>query len=108
MIWAYSDREPGEGESPVWRDVARAGGRLLHLFPSDINPAMEPSLKRWVVTPGHVTLPEEETLYWCTMVRLPLLPQKHHMIGYMPKIQAGNERYVHHMMLYECHDTDPE
>ena len=25
-------------------------------------------------------------------------------MGYIPKIQSGNEAYVHHMMLYECHD----
>ena len=29
---------------------------------------------------------------------------KHHLVGYIPKIQSGNEAYVHHMMLYECHD----
>ena len=30
------------------------------------------------------------------------------MIGYAPKVQPGNEGYVHHMMLYECHDDRPE
>ena len=26
------------------------------------------------------------------------------MIGYKPKIDESSKRYVHHMMLYECHD----
>ena len=34
---------------------------------------------------------------------LPELPGKHHMIGYRPMLTPGSERYVHHMMLYECH-----
>ena len=108
VIWAYSDEEPSNGDLPEWSQLTRAGGRLLHLFQGQDATAQEPNIKRWVVTPNHVTLSEEETLYWCTMVKLPLMTEKHHMIGYIPKIQPGNERYVHHMMLYECHDDNPE
>ena len=38
------------------------------------------------------------------MLKLPEMPGKHHMIGYKPKIDESSKRYVHHMMLYECHD----
>ena len=38
------------------------------------------------------------------MLKLPEMPGKHHMIGYKPVIAEANKRYVHHMMLYECHD----
>ena len=38
------------------------------------------------------------------MLKLPEMPGKHHMIGYKPIITDANKRYVHHMMLYECHD----
>ena len=38
------------------------------------------------------------------MLKLPEMPGKHHMIGYKPKISEDSKRYVHHMMLYECHD----
>ena len=108
VIWAYSETDPGPGALPVWSDLERAGGRLLHIFQGSERRVMEPNIKKWVVTPGHVTLPEEETLYWCTIVKLPLLSEKHHMVGYSPKIQAGHEPYVHHMMLYECHDDNPD
>lgn len=27
---------------------------------------------------------------------------------YVPVIQKGNERHVHHMLLYECHVSDSE
>jgi len=108
VIWAYSDQDPEPGHLPVWSELDRAGGRLLHIYQGNVQSTLEPNLKKWVVTPNHVTLPEEETLYWCTIVKLPVLPQKHHMVGYIPKIQPGNERFVHHMMLYECHDKNPD
>ncbi len=47
-------------------------------------------------------------MYWCTLTKLPELPGKHHMVGYRPKLNPDTERYVHHMMLYECHDEDSE
>merc|ERR1712079_833175 len=59
---------------------------------------------KWTVASNSVVLPPKDTLYWCTMLKLPTLPGKHHLVGYIPKIQSGNEAYVHHMMLYECHD----
>ena len=108
VIWAYSEADPGPGAGPEWAELVRAGGRLLHIYQGSERRTMEPSVKKWVVTPNHVTLPEEETLYWCTIVKLPLLATKHHMVGYIPKIQPGNERYVHHLMLYECHDPNPD
>ena len=109
VIWAYSDEDPKNGSLPSWAELRRSGGRLLHLFQRKQDTGgIEPSVKKWVVTPSHFSLPAEETLYWCTMVKLPTLSNKHHMVGYIPRIQPGNEPYVHHMMLYECHDENPE
>ncbi|XP_023339731.1 DBH-like monooxygenase protein 1 [Eurytemora carolleeae] len=105
VIWAYGGRDPGEEEEVSWRDVDRAGGRLLHLYQGEVQEAREPSMKKWVVTSNKYSI---ETLYWCTMVKLPSLAQRHHMVGYRPRIQPGNERFVHHMMLYECHDSSPD
>ena len=74
------------------------------------NPADHLHLKntglKWHVQSNNVLLPTKETLYWCTMLKLPELPGKHQMIGYRPKVTPGNERYLHHMMLYECHGGD--
>ena len=35
--------------------------------------------------------------------RAPDLDRKHHMVALEPIIQPGNEPYVHHIVLYECH-----
>ena len=74
------------------------------------NPADHLHLKntglKWHVSSNNVLLPAKQTLYWCTMLKLPELPGKHQMIGYKSKVTPGNERYLHHMMLYECHGGD--
>ena len=109
IIWAYGDTDlASSGQRPAWSQAARTGRRSLHLYQGTEQNLLEPNMKQWLVTSNQMTLPEKETLYWCTMVKVPVLSQKHHMVGYKPKIQQGNERFVHHMMLYECHDDRPD
>lgn len=85
--------------------VSRSGSRSLHLFESTHNfNAKTADALQWMVQSNSVKLPAKHTLYWCTMLKLPEMPGKHHMIGYKPIITDANKRYVHHMMLYECHD----
>ena len=81
------------------------GSRSIHLYEShhQFNQDTADALQ-WLVQSNSVTLPARHTLYWCTMLKLPEMPGKHHMIGYKPKIDESSKRYVHHMMLYECHD----
>ena len=105
--WSYSEedpiREPADlSELPT---LSRSGSRSLHLFESThrFNQKTADALQ-WKVQSNSVTLPAKHTLYWCTMLKLPEMPGKHHMIGYKPFISGNNRRYVHHMMLYECHD----
>ena len=85
--------------------MSRSGSRSLHLFESThtFNQKTADALQ-WMVQSNSVKLPAKHTLYWCTMLKLPEMPGKHHMIGYRPNIAEANRRYVHHMMLYECHD----
>ena len=52
----------------------------------------QPEALKWVVASNSVHLPAKHTVYWCTMVRLPDLPGKHHMIGYKPVLSPGSER----------------
>ena len=93
----------------IFPPAHRTGARSLHMFESH-NPAdhlhITNTALKWHVQSNSVLLPAKATLYWCTMLRLPELPGKHHMSGYRPKITPGNERYLHHMMLYECHGGD--
>ena len=121
LVWAYSRSDPSgwDNSAPIvdsgtdlmslFPPIDRTSSRSLHLFESH-NPADHLHLTnqalKWIVQSNSVLLPAKQTLYWCTMLRLPDLEGKHHMIGYTPMLSRGNERYVHHMMLYECHGGD--
>ena len=119
VVWSHSESDPPEygdlGEDNKNVDLfeklppmTRSGSRSLHLYESS-SPHKYSTLRdalKWKVQSNSVLLPARDTLYWCTMLRLPELPGKHHLVGYHPTITPGNEPYVHHMMLYECHDDD--
>ncbi|XP_050695852.1 dopamine beta-hydroxylase-like [Eriocheir sinensis] len=50
-----------------------------------------------------VKVPAEETVYWCTVERLPdVFAEKRHVLQFGPAIEAGNEDLVHHMELFHC------
>ena len=105
--WAYSEQDPLKEPADLSQlpPLSRSGSRSLHLFESThtFNQKTADALQ-WMVQSNSVKLPAKHTLYWCTMLKLPEMPGKHHMIGYRPNIAEANRRYVHHMMLYECHD----
>ena len=107
MRWAYSEQDPLKEPADLSQlpPMSRSGSRSLHLFESThtFNQKTADALQ-WMVQSNSVKLPAKHTLYWCTMLKLPEMPGKHHMIGYRPNIAEANRRYVHHMMLYECHD----
>ncbi|XP_018325349.1 tyramine beta-hydroxylase [Agrilus planipennis] len=50
-----------------------------------------------------VTVPSDETTYWCHVHKLPSkFKRKHHIVEYKPVIQTGNEGLVHHMEVFHC------
>lgn len=107
-MWRYAATDPND-ESDIPNLVAeRFGERSMHLYETSSSSLhrAQPGVLKWMVASNGVELPARRTLYWCTMVRLPDMPGKHHMIGYRPVLAPGSERYVHHMMMYECHDPD--
>ena len=59
VIWAYGGADPGEAEEVSWRELERAGGRLLHLYQGETRELREPSIKKWVVTSNQMTLPQK-------------------------------------------------
>ncbi|XP_071439423.1 MOXD1 homolog 1-like [Hetaerina americana] len=104
MIWAYHDEDPVEGEL-VWHGSQNRGVKSVHLQspPSYMPSPGRTSENYWDVKMDSVVIPGDmDTLYWCKIFKAPALKKKHHMIGYTPILQPGNERHVHHMLFYEC------
>ncbi|XP_046406424.1 MOXD1 homolog 1-like [Ischnura elegans] len=104
MLWAYRDEDPVNGEL-LWHGSKNRGVKSVHLRTPP--PAMPDSVKTsdsyWDVKMDGVIIPDDvDTLYWCKMFKAPKFKEKHHMIGYTPVLEAGNDRHVHHMLLYQC------
>ncbi|XP_077500682.1 tyramine beta hydroxylase [Amblyomma americanum] len=50
-----------------------------------------------------VKVPNEETTYWCRLLKLPSdFAYKKHIVRYEANIQKGSEALVHHMELFHC------
>ncbi|PSN48351.1 MOXD1 1 protein [Blattella germanica] len=109
MIYATHDRDPtlddGELVGMSWHGKENRGVRSLHLLTPAVKRGIDrgPQIQHWNVTLRDFVVPDNmDTLYWCKIFKVPAMNRKHHMIGYEPVLQPGNERYVHHMLLYEC------
>ncbi|KAL3115775.1 hypothetical protein niasHT_007780 [Heterodera trifolii] len=52
----------------------------------------------------NVTIPAQETTYWCAIVELSetLKRHKHHAIRYEAIISPGNAKFVHHFEVFHC------
>ncbi|XP_064082617.1 DBH-like monooxygenase protein 1 [Macrobrachium nipponense] len=66
--------------------------------------------KPWLLINNGVEVGEKnDTVYWCKIFKRPPLREKNHVISYEPVFNPeGNERYLHHMIVYECTDLSPE
>ncbi|KDR14580.1 MOXD1-like protein 1 [Zootermopsis nevadensis] len=95
----------GELVGMTWHGKEHRGVRSLQLLTPPVKKAAPRGLQtqNWDVTQRNFTVPDNmDTLYWCKIFKVPSLQRKHHIIGYEPVLQPGNERYIHHMLLYEC------
>ncbi|XP_023716021.1 MOXD1 homolog 1 isoform X2 [Cryptotermes secundus] len=109
VIWATQDSDPtldgGEIVGMTWHGKEHRGVRPLHLLTPPVKKGAPHGshTRHWDVTLQNFTIPDNmDTLYWCKIFKVPPMQKKHHMIGYEPVLQSGNEHYVHHMLLYEC------
>ncbi len=93
MLWFYSTKDPLSGENSLPHlEPERTGERSLHLYEASRPLPKQPEALKWLVASNSVVLPTRHTLYWCTMLKLPDLPGKHHMIGYKPVLSPGSQR----------------
>ncbi|KAB7506902.1 Dopamine beta-hydroxylase, partial [Armadillidium nasatum] len=76
--------------------------KLELLKPALPDPNLENS-KELLVRANKVSVPSDETTYWCSVQKLPEeFIKKHHMLKFGPRIEKGNEDVVHHMEVFHC------
>uniref|UniRef100_A0A8C4R5W3 Dopamine beta-hydroxylase n=1 Tax=Eptatretus burgeri TaxID=7764 RepID=A0A8C4R5W3_EPTBU len=65
------------------------------------NPLFSPSVSSLEIIVPNVTIPQQETTYWCHVVHVGMT-RKHHIVMFEPVIYPGNEQLVHHMEVFQC------
>nr|ADP08787.1 dopamine beta hydroxylase [Azumapecten farreri] len=102
VIFSFHLDDPVDITSLPWHGVARRGSRALLLLSATSASAvtMPADLQSFGLLKKNYHVPSAGTTYHCSTFRLPDLNQKHHMIKYEPYVQKGNEKHVHHIVLY--------
>ncbi|KAL4617381.1 dopamine beta-hydroxylase [Arapaima gigas] len=76
--------------------------RVLLLRPESPTPPLPHDVRTLEVLAPGITIPDQETTYWCYMYQLPPDIPKNHIVMYEAVITPGNEAIVHHMEVFEC------
>ncbi|KAI1904793.1 hypothetical protein AGOR_G00009340 [Albula goreensis] len=76
--------------------------RVLLLRPSTPALQLPKDVQTLEVLAPSVTIPAQETTYWCYIHPLPPDTPKNHIVMYESVITPGNEAIVHHMEVFEC------
>ncbi|XP_039619224.1 dopamine beta-hydroxylase [Polypterus senegalus] len=76
--------------------------RVQLLKPNISVPKLPYNVMTMEVRSPSVTIPGQETTYWCYITELPKNMPKHHIVMYEAVITPGNEALVHHMEVFQC------
>ncbi|XP_030623764.1 dopamine beta-hydroxylase [Chanos chanos] len=85
--------------------------RVLLLQPDTPPPPLPRDVRTMEILAPSVTIPTQETTYWCHIYELPPDMPKNHIVMYEAVVTPGNEAIVHHMEVFECSpsmDTVPQ
>ncbi|XP_059608084.1 MOXD1 homolog 1 [Phlebotomus argentipes] len=105
VLWSFGDEDPTHGD--LRGHGRNRGAKSLHLTgPQFRRPATIKDVRQWDVTVRNVSVESNmDTLYWCKILKAPILHDKHHIIGYealLTKESSTKKPLVHHMTLFEC------
>ncbi|XP_014787901.1 DBH-like monooxygenase protein 1 homolog [Octopus bimaculoides] len=98
VIWSF-----GESDDITYHTVKNRGTKSLYLLQKpqpDITMPQDGTKINFLM--NMLPIPEKHTTYWCKSFIVPRFSERKHIIQVSPKIQKGNEMFVHHMLLYEC------
>ncbi|XP_067141855.1 DBH-like monooxygenase protein 1 [Centruroides vittatus] len=111
LIFAYNDENPGSTGEISYHGSQNRGTKSVVLlnYSKNIIPEDPSDLYHWEVRHSNVRIPDDsDTEYYCKFFRVPKLNRKHHIIHFSTVIEPGNEKFVHHMILYECTGVETE
>uniref|UniRef100_A0A8B9GQH1 Dopamine beta-hydroxylase n=1 Tax=Astyanax mexicanus TaxID=7994 RepID=A0A8B9GQH1_ASTMX len=76
--------------------------RILLLRPDTPAPSLPADVQSIEVLAPGITIPSQETTYWCHIYQLPPNMPKNHIVMYESVVTPGNEAIVHHIEVFEC------
>uniref|UniRef100_UPI003AAECD8A dopamine beta-hydroxylase n=1 Tax=Centroberyx gerrardi TaxID=166262 RepID=UPI003AAECD8A len=102
IIYGLLDRPIASLEQLNLSRIQTGVQRVLMLRPNTPSPSLPPGVQILEVLAPDVTIPSQETTYWCFIQQLPENMPKNHIVMYESVVTAGNEAIVHHMEVFEC------
>ncbi|XP_061590282.1 dopamine beta-hydroxylase [Cololabis saira] len=102
IIYGYLDQPLGSLEELNLSSIHTGVQRVLLLRPDTPSPTLPPDVQTLAVVAPDVTIPSQETTYWCHTQKLPENMTKNHIVKYESVITPGNEAIVHHIEVFEC------
>ncbi|CAM9565748.1 unnamed protein product [Lampetra fluviatilis] len=107
LIWAYSGEDPASETQIQYHGATTRGSKSVQLLShgSATEQPLPPDHDSFSLAFDKYTIPTVSTYYACKLVSLPKLSKKNHLIKVEPIVQAGNEAFVHHILVYVCLDN---
>ncbi|OXA42075.1 DBH-like monooxygenase protein 1 [Folsomia candida] len=119
LIWAMSEEDPVYDLHPngtllkfypKYHGAERRGVKRVYLrnsahhvpFPDAPGENEDNSVKFFDMKMDNNLIDREDDIYFCKIAKFPTLETKHHLFGYRPILQPGNERSIHHIIMYQC------
>uniref|UniRef100_A0A8C5LH31 Dopamine beta-hydroxylase n=1 Tax=Jaculus jaculus TaxID=51337 RepID=A0A8C5LH31_JACJA len=95
--------EPVQSLEAINTSGLQTGLQLVQLLKTEVpTPAMPEDVQKMDLKAPEVTIPGEETTYWCHVIELSQSFSRHHIIMYEAIVTEGNEALVHHMEVFQC------
>ncbi|XP_048780652.2 DBH-like monooxygenase protein 1 homolog [Ostrea edulis] len=115
VIYAYHPDDPDSEDSIPYHGGSRRGFKSVRLLEARSKiPPLPEDVKYFDFLNGIngennlFKLPPKDTFYHCTTFNMPDIGGKRHVIRYDPVLTPGNEKIVHHIVLYRCRGEEPK
>ncbi|XP_048415023.1 dopamine beta-hydroxylase isoform X1 [Stegostoma tigrinum] len=102
LLYRFLNRPITSVKSIDLKEMPGGLQRVQLLKPMIHTPPLPSDIKVLEVLAPNVTIPDQETTYWCYISTLPHHLPVHHIVMYEPVITKGNEAIVHHMEVFQC------
>ncbi|XP_078082262.1 dopamine beta-hydroxylase [Mustelus asterias] len=102
LLYRFLEEPTPSLESIDLRSMNGGTQRVQLLKPIIHIPKLPSDTKVLEILAPNVTIPAQETTYWCYISKLPQGLPAHHIVKYEPVISPGNEAIVHHMEVFQC------